>query len=187
MTTKDLKAELTRKYVKVFTGFGRLEKPYHIEVDPTVKPVVNPPRIIPAALRDRVKADLENMERRGVIRKVEKATDWVNSMAIVEKPNGKLRICLDPQHLNKAIKRGYLQLPTIENITTRMANAKWFSKLDANQGYWQIPLDEESQQLTTFNTPFGRYFGITSAQEVFQKSSEKVQKCSERKQMRKGW
>ena len=56
-----------------------------------------------------------------------------------------------------------------------MANAKWFSKLDANQGYWQIPLDEESQELTTFNTPFGRYcylctpFGITSAQEVYQK------------------
>ena len=127
------------------------------------------------------------MQRRDVIHKVEQLTYWVNSMAIVEKPNGKLRICLDPQHLNKAIKRGYLQLPTIENITTRMANAKWFSKLDANQGYWQIPLDEESQQLTTFNTPFGRYFGITSTQEVFQKSSEKVQKCSERKQMRKGW
>ncbi|PFX15247.1 Retrovirus-related Pol polyprotein [Stylophora pistillata] len=66
-------------------------------------------------------------------------------------------------------------LPTIEDITTRMANAKWFTKLDANQGYWQIPLDEESQLLTTFNTLFGQYcyqvtpFGITSAQEVFQK------------------
>ena len=46
MTTKqDLKAEYTKKYVKVFTGLGGLEKPYHIEVDPTVKPVVNPPRI----------------------------------------------------------------------------------------------------------------------------------------------
>ena len=56
-----------------------------------------------------------------------------------------------------------------------MANAKWFTKLDANRGYWQIPLDEESQLLTTFNTPFGRFcyqvtpFGIKSAQEVFQK------------------
>ncbi|CAB4010198.1 Hypothetical predicted protein [Paramuricea clavata] len=96
-------------------------------------------------------------------------------MVVVEKPNGKLRICLDPKHLNKAIKREHFQLPTIEDITTRMANARWFSKLDANPGYWQIPLDEESQLLTTFNTPFGRYcytctpFGITSAQEVFQK------------------
>ncbi len=49
-----------------------------------------------------------------------------------------------------------------------------FSKLDANHGYWQVPLDEESQ-LLTFNTEFGRYcykrmpFGIKSAQEVFQK------------------
>ncbi|CAB3992604.1 Hypothetical predicted protein, partial [Paramuricea clavata] len=53
--------------------------------------------------------------------------------------------------------------------------ARWFSKLDANYGYWQMPLDEESQFLTTFNSPIGRYcctctpFGITSAQEVFQK------------------
>ena len=50
-----------------------------------------------------------------------------------------------------------------------------FSKLDANQGYWQIPLDDESAKLTTFNTPFGRYqfirlpYGIHSAQEVFHK------------------
>ena len=35
-----------------------------------------------------------------------------------------------------------------------MANAKWFSTLNENQGYWQIPLDEESQLLTTFNTQF---------------------------------
>ena len=131
--------------------------------------------MVPAALRDRVKEVLDDMERRGVVRRVEEPTDWVNSMAIVEKPNVSLRICLDPRHLNKAIKREHFQLPTIEDITTRMANAKWFTKLDAIRGYWQIPLDEESQLLTTFNKPFGRYcyqvtpFGITSAQEVFQK------------------
>ena len=66
-------------------------------------------------------------------------------------------------------------MPTIEEITTRISGAKVFSKLDANHGYWQIPLDKESQLLTTFTTSFGRYsyrrmpFGIKSAQEVFQK------------------
>ena len=74
--------------------------------------------------------------------------DWVNSMAVLEKADGSLCICLDPSHLNKAIKREHFQLPTIEDITTRMTNAKWFTKLDANRGHWKIPLDEESQLLS---------------------------------------
>jgi hypothetical protein len=63
---------------------------------------------------------------------------------------------LDPRSLNVAIKREFYQLPTIEDIT-RMYGAKWFSKVDANQGYWQLKLDEEIEFLTTFNFPFGRY------------------------------
>ena len=73
-----------QKYANVFTGLGLLEKPYHIEVDPTVTPVVNLPRTIRAALRDRVKTEWKDMEKRGVIRKVEEPTDWVSSMAIVK-------------------------------------------------------------------------------------------------------
>ena len=133
--TVDLKEEVIKNHPKIFTAFVRLEKEYHIEVDPTVTPVINPPRAIPAALRNRVKEELDGMERKNVIRKVEEPTDWVNSLVVVEKPNGKLRICLDPKHLNIAIKREHFQLPTIEVITTRMANAKWFSKLDASHGY----------------------------------------------------
>ena len=56
-SSEDLKEEVLQKYTQVFTGLGRLEKPYHIEVDPTVTHVVNPPRVVPAALRDRVKEE----------------------------------------------------------------------------------------------------------------------------------
>lgn len=44
-----------------------------------------------------------------------------------------------------------------------------FSKLDANMGFWQVPLTEESARYTTFITPFGQFnfnrlpFGISSA------------------------
>ena len=111
-----------------------------------------------------------------MIRKVDEPTDWVNSLVVLEKPkSNKLCICLDPRPLNKAIRREHFQLPNLEDITTRLSGAHVFSKLDANHGYWQIPLTEESQLLTIFNSPFGRYcfkrmpFGIKSAQEVFQK------------------
>ena len=152
--SEELKEEVLQTYAQVFTGLGRLEKPYHTEIDPTVSPVIIPPRTIPAALRERVKAALDDTEKRGVIRKVEEPNNWVNSMAIVEKPDGSLRICFDPRHLNKAIKREHFQLPTIEDITTRMANAKWFTKLDENRGFWQLPLDEGSQLPTTFLIPY---------------------------------
>lgn len=165
-----------KSFPKVFTGLGCLEKPYHIKIDSSVNPVINPPRKIPAALREKLKGTLKEMEDKEIIRKVDEPTDWVNSLVVVEKPKtGKLRICLDPRNLNKAIKREHFALPTIEDITTRLTGAKYLSKLDCNNGYWQLRMDKESQLLTTFNSPFGRYcflrmpFGIKSAQEVFQK------------------
>ena len=164
------------QYSKVFEGLGCLSKSYHIKVDPEVTPVICPPRNQPVAIRDRLKHELDDMESLGVIKKEEEPTDWVNSLVVVEKPKSKkLRICLDPRPLNKAILREHFQLPTLEDTATCLSGARIFSKLDANHGYWQIPLDDESQQLTTFNSPFGRYcftrmpFGIKSAQEIFQK------------------
>ncbi|XP_028412419.1 uncharacterized protein K02A2.6-like [Dendronephthya gigantea] len=168
--------DFEEKYSEVFKGLGCLREPYHIELDLEVSSVVNPARKVPVAIKGRLKLELEEMEKQGVIRKVDRPTDWVNSIAIVEKPGtGRLRICLDPKHLNESIRREHFQLPTVEEIASRVSGAKVFSKLDARHGYWQIPLDEPSQLLTTFSTPFGRYcfmrmpFGIKSAQEVFQK------------------
>ena len=115
------------------------------------------------------------MVKQGVLQKADGPFDWVNSMVVVQKKDGSLRICIDPKDLNRALKREHYQLPTIEEITARMPGARYFSTLDARSGYWQIPLDEESSKLTTFNTPFGRFrftrmpFGIRSAQEVFHK------------------
>ena len=66
-------------------------------------------------------------------------------------------------------------MPTREEIMAQIAGAKWFSKLDASSGFWQIKLDEESSKLCTFNTPEGRYrflrlpYGIRSAPEVYHK------------------
>ena len=96
-------------------------------------------------------------------------------MLAVPMKNGKIRICLDPKDLNKAILRENYPMPTIEDIATRLHGAKVFSVLDAKNGFWHVKLNEESSHLTTFHTPFGRYpwcrmpFGISLAPEVFQR------------------
>ena len=63
-----------------------------------------PPRKIPYALKDPLNKELDRMEKLGIIEKVEKSTDWVNALVVVSKPNGNLRVCLDPRPLNQAIK-----------------------------------------------------------------------------------
>ena len=152
-----------------------METEYHIKLKEDISPKAHPPRKIPASLQEKIKEELDNMEKTSVIRKIDKPTEWVNTVVVVEKQNGGLRICFDPRDLNKTIKREYYQLPTFEEIATRQSGAKLFMKLDANKRYWHIPLDEESIRLTTFNTPFGRYqfaslpYGAHLAQDVFHK------------------
>ena len=83
--------------------------------------------------------------------------------------------CVDLSRLNDSVCRERHPLPVVEQVLAQLTGAKLFSKLDANSGFWQIPLSPEPALLTTFITPFGRFcfhrlpFGITSAPEHFQK------------------
>ena len=128
-----------------------------LEVDEKVKPVQQPLRRVPEALRTPLKEYLDDLEARGSIEKVERPTKWVNSVVIARKANGNLRLCRDPEPLNKALKRCHFSMSAIEDILPDLGKAKIFTKVDCKDGYWQIKLTEESSLLTTFATPFRRY------------------------------
>ena len=171
-----IRSRVLKEYADVFGEMGTLKRTYHMVMKDDAVPVVAPPRRVPYGLDERVYEELDRMERLGVVEKIpeNEPTEWQNTLVVVEKPNGKVRLCLDPRHLNKAVKREYFQLPTTESIMAKMHGAKYFSKLDASSGYWQIKVDEETSKRLAFMTPKGRYrftrlpFGIHSASEVFQ-------------------
>ena len=149
---------LLKEYADVFQGIGEFPGECNLHVDPSATPVVHPPRRVPIALRERLKQELDKMEASNIICRVTEPTKWVNTLVVVEKPQtGKLKVCLDPRDLNKAIQRPHYLLPTLDDVTTKLAGARYFSVLDARSGYWAIKLNTESSLLTTFNTPFGRY------------------------------
>ena len=175
LSTQQTSEEIIKEYDDVFHGLGCLEGEYHIKTNPNVTPVVHVPRKVPYALRDKLKTEIERMENLGVIENVVEPTEWVNSLVVVEKNNGKVRVCLDPRDLNKAVLREHYPMKTIEEVAAELNGAKVFSTIDASSGFWQVELDAESSKLVTFNSPFGRYkflrlsFGINSAPEVFQR------------------
>jgi len=176
----EIPKDIKNKYADVFKGIGCIPGEHAITIDSTVKPVVHAPRKIPLALKDKVRDELKRMEENDIIVKQTEPTAWVNSMVTVIKPNNKVRICIDPKDLNRAIKRPHYPLKTIEEVIANMPEAKVFSKIDAVNGFWQLKLTDESSKLCTFNTPFGRYrfkrlpFGINSASEVFQKAMSEM-------------
>jgi len=159
----------------VFEGLGGIKGVQHkIQVHPKAIPVVHPPRRVPVALCEPLKDELHRMEKLGVIKICTEPNAWVHSLVVAKKKNNKLRVCLGPCDLNRAVMREHFPMQTLEDVISRMLNAKVFKVLDANHGFWQVKVAKDSSKLATFNTPFGRYsytclpFGIASTPEVLQ-------------------
>ena len=172
--------QLRDAYPDRFKGLGHFQDKQKLVLKPDANPVIHAPRRAPIQLHDKIKEELQRMTQLGVIRPISEPTDWVSSITYVHKANGSLRICLDPKDLNANLKRAQQHIPTMEELTHRFARAKVFSKLDAKSGYWAVELDDESQILTTFNSPFGRFcfrrlpFGLKVSGDIFNASMQKI-------------
>lgn len=141
---------------------------------------LNTARRVPFPLESKVQDELNRLSDLGVIRKITKPTPWCAPMVPVLKKSGSVRLCVDLKKLNSSISRERHVLPTVEDATSKLLGSTIFSSLDAASGFYQIPLEEDSQELTTFITPFGRFcfrrlpFGITSAPEIFMRKMQEV-------------
>lgn len=93
--------QILAKFPDVFQGIGRFPGQYRIRIKEDVHPVIHNARQFPISIRDKVKESLDDMEKNGVIVKVDEPTDWVHSAHPVPKDDGTFRIVLDPRDLNK--------------------------------------------------------------------------------------
>ncbi|KAL9950229.1 hypothetical protein ACROYT_G042702 [Oculina patagonica] len=177
--TKDY---LLKEYQDVFTGIGCFPgPPYHIETNPDISPVQQAPRQVPVQPQQAYIEELDQLKESGILVEVQNEyTPWVNSTVVTIKPNGTIRLCLDPRDLNKAIKRNPYYVRTIDDVIPKVSGSTHFSILDARSGFWQVGLDEESSRLCIFNTPWGKHrwtrlpFGLTCSGDVFQEKMDMV-------------
>ena len=163
------------KFPSLFKGLGTLGDAYTIKLTEDVFPYsLCTPRNVAIPLREKVKSELNRMETNGIISRVTEPTSWCAGMVVVPKKEGSVRICVDLKPLNQSVLREVHPIPKVDDTLAQLAGATVFSKIDANSGFWQIPLAKESRPLTTFITPYGRYlfnklpFGISCVPELFQ-------------------
>ncbi|KAJ9553008.1 hypothetical protein OSB04_017053 [Centaurea solstitialis] len=85
------------------------------------------------------------------------------------------RVCIDYRKLNDATRKYHFPLPFIDQMLERLAGNEYYCFLDGFSGYFQIPIDPEDQEKTTFTCPFGTFsyrrmpFGLCNAPATFQR------------------
>ena len=179
----EVNENIVKQYPRAFQGVGTLKGfKCSLVLKEEYQGKINPCRSIPAALKEKVKLELDRMIKRGIATKVDvcEPAEFVSNLVVVKKSNNGVRVCLNPNALNKAIRRGTHPMKKLGEVCSQLAGSKFFSILDTDQGFWQIEMDEKSSKLCPFITPWGRYrftrtpFGIVNASEIFQAATDKI-------------
>ena len=160
----------------VHTGLGTLGPPLHISMNPNVTPIQAHPHRCPVAKEAKASDAIRDLEKQGILKKVTEPTAWISNSVYREKPDGSIRVCIDPsQTINKAIEVPKYPIPTVDELLPKLSNAKIFSCVDVYKGFTNIELDESSSFLTTMHTAIGRYrwlrmpFGVSLGPEEYQR------------------
>ena len=151
---------------------------FHIQLVDGAQPFcVHTPCTIPFAYREKLQDELALLQSQGIIAPVTTPTEWCAPTVVTpKKDSDRIRLCVDLSRLNKYIRREHYQSPSpaqaVADIAAEEANV--FTKLDTLKGYHQCPLDEASHLLTTFITPFGSSYGISSISEHYNRRMDKA-------------
>jgi len=107
---------------------------------------------------------------------------YSSPVVIVRKKDGTNRFCVDFRMLNKSTIFDAEPMPNTDEIFSRLAGSKYFTKIDLSKGYWQVPLPEDCKQFTAFTTLQGLFqfkvmpFGLVNAPATFSRMMRKLLK-----------
>ena len=103
---------------------------------------------------------------------------WSSPVVLVKKKDGSWRFCVDYRKLNAVTVKDVYPLPRIADTLSRLEGSKYFSIMDLQAGYHQVPLKEEDRPKTAFVTADGLFqfrvlpFGLTNAPSTFQRAMD---------------
>ena len=125
------KHEIESEYPELFKGIGCMDGEISIKLKESAVPHVEPIRRVPHTMLEPLKMELDKLCKEGILHKVDisEPIEWLNSFVCMKKSNGKIRLCLDPTHLNKWIIRPRHSAKLIDDILHRLNGAKFFTVL----------------------------------------------------------
>jgi Reverse transcriptase (RNA-dependent DNA polymerase) len=105
---------------------------------------------------------------------------WSAPVVLIPKPDGSIRFCIDYRKLNAVTKNDSYALPRVDDCLDSLGEARYFTTLDANCGYWQVDVNEDDREKTAFTCHQGLYqfkrmrFGLMTAPATFQRAIDVI-------------
>ena len=130
---------------------GKVKNHKHTISTGDIDPIRSHPYRIAPGWRTDLKGEIDELLKQGII--VPSRSPWSSPMVPVRKHGTKaIRLCID--YRKQATNADPFQMPLIQELLDNVAGAKWLTKLDMNKGFYQVPLDEDSEDKTAFCSPY---------------------------------
>ena len=147
---------------------------HYIDIKPGARPQYAQPYRAGPYARKVIQNTIDEMLEQDIIEPAR--SEWAAPVVLAPKPDGTLRFCVDYRRLNSVTIKDRYPLPRMEDCLDSLGEAQFFSTLDCNWGFWQIPLAEQDRQKTAFTTFAGPYqykrmpFGLCNAPATYQRT-----------------
>ena len=139
----------------------------------SASPIKQRPYRVPETKRKIIEEEVQKMLIADIIKPSK--SPWSSPVVLVTKPDGSARFCVDYRKLNAVTKRDAYPIPRIDDTLDALGKARFFTTLDLESGYWQIPMKEEDKEKTAFSTSQGHWefqtmpFGVVNGPACFQR------------------
>ena len=170
--------DLLKKWKNLFHGLGKTDIIKHkIDVG-NEKPIMRHSYRMPISVYPLAKESINEMLKEKVIEPSN--SEWCFPVVPVKKKDGTIRIAIDYRKLNKISRKDAYPMPRIDDLLSKIKNARIFSRLDLKQGYYQIELEKSDKEKTAFRFDNKLYqftrmpFGLCSAPQTFVRMMNKL-------------
>ena len=180
---RDQMSVLLKEYQDIFatnlSEIGLTSQTEHKIETGDAAPIKQLPRRLPNALKPVVEEQVQEMLQNDVIEPSK--SPWASPIVLVKKKDGTWRFCIDFRKLNEVTVKDAYPLPQVNDLIDTLSGHKYFTTLDLASGYWQVPMEESSQEKTAFVIPGGNIyhfkrmpFGLSNAVPTFQRLMSNV-------------